>query len=133
MSCCPCGATNLKRKPLVFQACCGRYIDEHEPSLFQGGAVVLMRSRYSAFVLRRTEYLLGTWHSTTRPQELLLDASDRWLGLDVRSHQQNDVSATVDFVARYREASGRAVRLAEVSRFVFEANRWWYVDGALII
>ena len=36
--------------------------------------------------------------------------------------------AEVEFVARYR-VNGRAGRLHERSRFVREANRWYYVDG----
>ena len=88
-----------------------------------------MRSRYSAFVLGRLDYLLATWHSSTRPAELTLDPAAKWLGLEVRSHRIIDADhAEVEFVARYREG-GRAVRLHERSRFVREAGRWCYVDG----
>lgn len=88
-----------------------------------------MRSRYSAFVLGRLDYLLATWHARTRPADLALDASAKWLGLEVRSHSVQDADhAQVEFVARYREG-GRAVRLHERSRFVREAGRWFYLDG----
>jgi SEC-C motif-containing protein len=47
----------------------------------------------------------------------------------VRHHQQQDDShATVEFVARYRIA-GRGQRLRELSRFVRQDGRWYYVDG----
>jgi len=36
--------------------------------------------------------------------------------------------ATVEFVARSK-LSGRAHRLHEISRFVREDGRWYYVDG----
>jgi len=36
--------------------------------------------------------------------------------------------ALVEFVARYK-VNGRAHRLHEVSRFVHENERWFYVDG----
>ncbi|CDS51710.1 UPF0225 protein YchJ [Polaromonas sp. CG9_12] len=89
----------------------------------------LMRSRYSAFVLGRRDYLLATWHASTRPTGLVLDPAAKWLGLDVRSHTVQDADhAEVEFVARYREG-GRAVRLRERSRFVRESGRWFYVDG----
>jgi SEC-C motif-containing protein len=38
----------------------------------------------------------------------------------------------VEFVARCRSfqlAGGRAERLHEISRFVREAGRWYYIDG----
>jgi SEC-C motif-containing protein len=37
--------------------------------------------------------------------------------------------ATVEFVARYK-VGGRAHRLHEVSRFVLEEGRWFYLDGS---
>lgn len=89
----------------------------------------MMRSRYSAFVLGRSDYLLASWHSSTRPPQLALEAGTKWLGLEVREHRLIDGDhAEVAFVARYRE-SGRAVRLQERSRFVREAERWFYLDG----
>lgn len=92
-----------------------------------------MRSRYSAFVGKLADYLLATWHASTRPAELDLAADDsKWLGLDVRRHQPvDDTRATVEFVARYRIA-GRGHRLHEISRFVREDGRWYYVDGDLL-
>lgn len=89
-----------------------------------------MRSRYSAFVLKLDAYLLATWHPSTRPAKLDL-ASDntRWLGLEMKKHSQKSAdSATVEFVARCK-ISGRAHRLHEISRFIREEGRWYYVDG----
>jgi len=90
-----------------------------------------MRSRYSAYVLGLAPYLLATWHASTRPAVLNLadEAGTKWLGLEVKRHQQQDeLHATVEFVARYRIA-GRGQRLHEVSSFVREDGRWYYVDG----
>ena len=90
-----------------------------------------MRSRYSAFVLDRADYLLATWHPSTRPSELTLNDGCKWLGLQVRRHLAVDEDhAQVEFVARLRTA-GRGARIHEVSRFVREAGRWYYVDGDL--
>ena len=44
----------------------------------------LMRSRYTAFVQQRADYLLATWHASTRPAELDFEPGLKWLGLDVR-------------------------------------------------
>jgi SEC-C motif-containing protein len=91
-------------------------------------AEALMRSRYSAYVLKQHDYLLATWHPGTRPPALG-DAPARWLGLEVRRAEQQDTThAVVEFVARYR-VDGRGHRLHEVSRFVREDGRWYYVDG----
>ena len=90
-----------------------------------------MRSRYTAFALRDTTYLLASWHASTRPATLLLDdtPAQKWIGLQIRSHQVLDAGhATVEFLARYR-IGGRAQRLHETSRFVREGEYWFYVDG----
>lgn len=89
-----------------------------------------MRSRYSAFVLDLLEYLLQTWHPSTRPPTLQANPPGlKWLGLNIKQHQQLDARhASVEFVARSR-LHGQANRLHETSRFVFEDGRWYYVDG----
>jgi len=53
----------------------------------------------------------------------------KWLGLEVKRHdQQQPDRAVVEFSARYK-VNGRAHRLHEVSRFVRENGRWFYVEG----
>lgn len=92
-----------------------------------------MRSRYSAYVEKLEPYLLATWHAQTRPTALEPDEGEplKWLGLTVKRHDITDAdSATVEFVARYRIGGGSAVRLHEISRFVREDGRWFYVDGS---
>ncbi len=119
---CPCGSSKK------FAGCCARYLDGGEPA---PTAEALMRSRYTAYTLGREDYLLATWHPTTRPAALGLaeDAPTKWLGLEVKRHvQQDEAHALVEFVARYK-VQGRAHRLHETSRFVREAGRWYYVDG----
>ena len=89
-----------------------------------------MRSRYCAYVRGLEDYLLATWHASTRPAALDLAAGPqpKWLGLEVRARATNGDAATVEFVARCR-VGGRAQRLHEVSRFVREGGRWYYVDA----
>ena len=87
-----------------------------------------MRSRYSAYALRRVLYLRESWHPRTRPMTLELDATE-WLGLQVLgAHTQDADHATVEFVARYREA-GRTHELREHSRFERRRGAWVYVDA----
>ena len=125
---CPCGRLNPRGQVVAFEACCGRYLERHTPA---PDAESLMRSRYSAFVLERSAYLLATWHVSTRPGELPFEPGVKWLGLAVKEHRVIDADhAEVAFVARSRVA-GRGHRLEERSRFVREDGRWWYVDGDL--
>ena len=121
---CPCGL------PARLSACCGRW--HAGPLQLQApDAAALMRSRYSAYVLRLADYLLATWHPASRPASIDFEPGLRWLGLQVLDHRaMHDNHATVAFVARSKLA-GRAQRLAETSRFVREGDRWLYVDGDL--
>ncbi|SCK40861.1 SEC-C motif-containing protein [Variovorax sp. HW608] len=132
---CPCGRRDRNGLLLPYAQCCGRYVDdfEHTPA---PDAESLMRSRYTAFVRERADYLLATWHVSTRPATLDFEPGVKWLGLDVRTHSPRDADhAEVEFVARQRGRSGAAVRLHERSRFVREPdgelNRWYYLDGDL--
>jgi SEC-C motif domain protein len=121
---CPCGSKK------EFSACCARFIDGGEAA---STAEALMRSRYTAYTLLREDYLLATWHASTRPVRLGLaeEVPTKWLGLEVKHHEQQDADhAIVEFVARYK-VNGRAHRLHEVSRFVREEGSWFYVDGAI--
>ena len=128
---CPCGRTDAKRRPLAYGACCGAFVN-HFDATPAPNAEALMRSRYSAFVHERADYLLATWHPSTRPASLDFDAGAKWLGLEVREHHMTgDHTAEVTFVARYRLPSG-AVRMHERSRFVREDGRWFYVDGDVL-
>lgn len=128
---CPCGRTDRRDKPIAFSLCCGRYLDDFDRTPAPD-AESLMRSRYSAFVLERGEYLLATWHESKRPASIEFEPGVKWLGLDVRARSVLDAyHAEVEFVARQRGPSGTATRLHERSRFVREDGRWYYVDGDL--
>ena len=128
---CPCGREGRPGQPLPLADCCGRYLDHFERCPAPD-AEQLMRSRYSAFALQRADYLLATWHASTRPPALDFEPGARWLGLELRRHQvtgpASGAAAEVEFVARYR-VGGKAVRLHETSRFVRDGGRWFYVDG----
>lgn len=121
---CPCNPAR------GYADCCGRFHDG-EPA---PDAEALMRSRYSAYARGLEDYLLATWHPTTRPAELALDdapgARLRWLGLEVLEHHRDDAEhARVRFVARFKVGGQSAQRLRELSRFVREDARWFYLDG----
>ena len=118
---CPCGKG-------LYKTCCGRF---HEGLALASNAEELMRSRYSAFVLKNESYLLSTWHPSTRPQEPLFNEdSTQWMGLTVKHFNEasDQLSATVEFVAIYK-INGKAHRLHEISDFVYQDKQWLYVDG----
>ena len=116
---CPCGG------PSPFSACCGRYLDGGQrPET----AEALMRSRYVAYVRQQADYLLRTWHPSTRPARLDFTEPGHWLGLQVRRVTAGgplDEQGTVEFVARYK-VGGKAHRLHEISQFVRENGQWFY-------
>jgi SEC-C motif-containing protein len=118
---CPCGKGR-------YETCCGRF---HEGKELPGNAEDLMRSRYSAFVLKNEPYLISTWHPSTKPQEPLFNEDlTQWVGLTVKQfiEASDHLSAIVEFVAIYK-INGKAHRLQEMSSFVCEDKQWLYVDG----
>ena len=119
---CPCG-TNLS-----YAACC-------QPSIELGQqpptAEALMRSRYTAFTLKNAVYLLSSWHSSTSPKELDLEISPTWCNLEIlatKEGSENDTQGIVEFKATYM-GQGKSGTLHEVSRFIHEEGRWFYVAG----
>lgn len=119
---CPCGTGN----PLG--ECCGKYINGQVST---PTAETLMRSRYTAFTLLDTEYLIRTWHPDHRPATLELDPQQRWTGLEILHTERGslfDSEGVVEFNARYSFGSERGI-LHERSRFLRITNQWLYVDG----
>jgi SEC-C motif domain protein len=118
---CPCGLGD------DYDACCGR--------LHAGAAAptaeALMRARYSAFAVGDLGYLLGTYHSSSRPEVFSLEPSIEWTRLAVLATQDGglfDAEGTVQFRAVYVRDGKRGVH-AETSRFAREDGRWTYVGA----
>jgi SEC-C motif-containing protein len=123
-SLCVCGSG------IELESCCLPYLERAADA---PSAQALMRSRYSAYTLGRTDYLLHTWHPDTRPAQLQLDAKVRWLGLKIKhsnAGQPGEREGTVEFIARFKIGS-RADRIHEISRFEFANNGWLYIDGVI--
>jgi SEC-C motif-containing protein len=124
---CPCGTGES------FGACCGRYLVGLGHGEAAPTAEALMRSRYTAFAVGDVQHLLQTWHASTRPGHLDLDPGLKWLHLSIDSTSEGGPfhdRGVVEFTAVYRSAAGRGEQ-HEVSRFVRERGRWYYVDGAV--
>jgi SEC-C motif-containing protein len=118
---CPCGLGD------DYDACCGR--------LHAGAAAptaeALMRARYSAFAVGDLAYLVGTYHSSSRPEVFSLEPSIEWTRLAVLATEDGglfDAEGTVQFRAVYVRDGKRGVH-AETSRFAREDGRWTYVGA----
>src|SRR4051812_45607981 len=121
---CPCGSGEL------YDECCGPAHDGRPVAT----AEALMRSRYSAFALGLAPYLLASWHSSTRPADLDLDAGTSWRRLqivDTVAGGGDDADGVVEFRAAYRTSDGAGL-LHERSRFVREGGRWRYLAGDVL-
>ena len=127
-----CACRVLDAAKLSYENCCKPLHDGREDgSVLPETAEQLMRSRYSAFVLGLERYLLATWHESTRPKELGLDAQLRWRGLEIISTRAGGATASrgvVEFAAHYRDGRHEAQQ-HEVSTFVKQDGAWYYLDA----
>ena len=92
----------------------------------------LMRSRYTAYALRDSEYILKTWHPSTRPKNMDLSKADIiWEKLEIISSEKggdSDIEGEVLFKAFYNHL-GRKYCIQESSKFVKEKGIWLYLLG----
>ncbi len=121
---CPCGAG------VAYANHCKQLHDEGFAGL-TATAEDTMRSRYSAYVTQNADYLLATWHESTRPASIDFTDPVEWHGLtieDVDGGTGLTSSGEVEFRARFRRGDAH-LELHERSSFVREQGRWYYVDG----
>jgi SEC-C motif domain protein len=129
---CPCRSKEPISK--TYGQCCALWHEglQMSPKRHAPTPEALMRSRYSAYALQLGGYLLATWYGESSPGDIDFPPT-KWLGLEVKSSAASGDVGVVEFVARYRDSTGRAGRLHEISRFVREgvgdAARWLYIDG----
>ena len=124
---CACGSREF------YENCCKAY---HKGVKMAPTALVLMRSRYSAFVYGEIDYLVETTFPTRRTDDLKDDfhlayGSVRWIGLEIMSTSQgksSDKVGKVEFKASYFE-DGHIKIHYEHSRFRRKKGKWYYVDG----
>ncbi|WP_068402807.1 YchJ family protein [Kribbia dieselivorans] len=126
---CPCGSG------ATLEQCCGPIIDGTRAA---ATAEELMRSRYSAFAVLRTDpgahaHLLRSHHPRTRPESVRAVPGLEWSGLEVvetTGGHMGDETGTVTFRAHWRATiDGRTGVQTEQSRFERRGGRWVYTDG----
>lgn len=115
---CACGSQ------VSYEHCCQPYHQgEKAPT-----PEALMRSRFTAFVLKLEDYLRLSWHISTQPQELDLSNSPDWVSLRILDSGEKGASGFVHFQAIHRIDSGWGY-LQEESEFIKENERWYYLTG----
>lgn len=91
-----------------------------------------MRSRFDAFRDANVDWLLASWHPSTRPKSLDLADNPTWRGLqivEVVDGAPDDETGVVEFRATYVVGPGDVRVHSERSRFVRERGRWYYLDA----
>lgn len=122
---CPCQSN------LLYQDCCQLY---HQQQKYPSQADQLMRSRYTAYVLKNIDYIVKT---TAPSQQALLDYQalkqwadqTKWQGLEIIQHQPNltKIHSMVEFKAFFAGKDQTEVH-HEKSLFVNIDSIWYFVD-----
>lgn len=122
---CPCG------NPLSYQDCCGKYIEKNE---LPPTPEALMRSRYTAYVLKNVKYIISTMRGKALKKfnkHSTQDWSDdvKWEKLTVLSTEMKAPRlGIVTFEAHYN-VKGVAGCIYEKSEFQKIGPQWFYVNG----
>lgn len=111
----------------MFSECCEPFLQK---TIFPYTPEQLMRSRYSAYVLKDADYLMATTHISERKhyakaEILKWSQSNTWIKLEVLKSHDN----IVEFKAYYLDESLKAKVHHEQSTFKQENTIWYYVDG----
>ena len=122
MADCPCGSGS------AFDACCAPFLSgDAVPET----AEQLLRSRYTAFTRKNTDYVLNTTHPD-QVKKLDIEAvaawaeNATWKALEiyrVDKGAKGDDEAWIDFIARYDE-EGEEIEHSERAHFVKHEGRW---------
>ena len=123
---CFCGSTKS------YDQCCKPF---HEGKAVPDTPEKLMRSRYSAYVAGKIQYIADTNDASGR-DDFDFEAAEawskqsEWLGLEIVAAQGNEV----EFRARFK-SNGKETVHHEVSLFRFDEGekRWYYLDGKEIL
>ena len=121
---CPCQSNKS------YEDCCGSF---HTHAQFPETAEQLMRSRYTAYVLKNVPYIVDT---TVPSQQALLNVqaiqawaeNTQWLGLQIlKTETLSKFQSAVEFHAVFQGEEGEQTH-HERSIFVKIDGRWYFVD-----
>lgn len=135
MSLCPC--RSMDQNKLNYDVCCAPYVEGKKKA---PTAVALMRSRYSAYVIKNIDYIDQTHipieNEVFNKEEALKWAdSSEWVGLEIKKTQKgemNDNTGVVEFIAHYKDkASGTELNHHETSLFQKKDGEWKFKEGQI--
>lgn len=130
----------IKRCPCCsgksYEECCAPYHRGKEAE----DALILMRSRYSAYALHHVDYVIRTTHPKNphyqqnvkkwKAELLQFVANFEFCGLEVIHFSSNQESAQVIFIA-YLKLSQHDKTFTEKSCFEKKGGRWLYLCGEI--
>jgi SEC-C motif domain protein len=118
---------------IEYNQCCGLF---HSGDKLPTTAEALMRSRFTAYALDKTQYVQDTWDASTRPKPEkthFVEENIDWQSLEIIDTKKggiNDNKGVVEFKAYYLN-NGEAYMLHEISRFAKTNGRWFYLGGVV--
>ncbi len=124
MTPCPCGSGK------DLSQCCGPIVDGE---VLAPTAEALMRSRYSAYALKKLDHLKNSLIPSDQAQHdpegvRQWAESATWLGLTVHSASDDGKTGSVEFTAAY-EVDGARQEHRESAVFKRLDGRWYYAGG----
>jgi len=122
---CPCTSGKL------FKECCSPVLSDHS---LAATPEMLMRSRYTAFAIEDSAFLLRSWDISTRPRSINFEKNIVWLQLIIEAAPQpepNDDSGFVVFKASFIQ-NDTVFEMKEKSFFIRKKCLWFYLNGELI-
>ena len=129
---CPCGSL------IKYKKCCKPF---HENIKTPINALELMKSRYCAYAIEKSEYIILTTHQNNRDFNTdtkvwnndILDFSrnTKFEKLEILEFIDGQTESFVTFKANITQ-NKQDISFIEKSRFVKENGKWQYIDGEFI-
>ncbi len=110
-----------------FENCCQKFILKKENL---STCEELMRSRYSAYKLKNIDYLIETTLPSfrkhySRKSILNWAESVEFIRLEIIESSENEVKFCANYLNEFKQLNEHK----EHSRFKFENEKWYYLDG----
>ena len=121
----------------TFEQCCKPIIDRIQPA---PTAQALMRSRYSAYAIIASQYLIDSTHISQRANYSKTDIKawakeSHWQKLEIiecKNGLSADAVGEIEFKAYYKDSKNILRIHHEKSVFKKESGDWFYVSGTII-
>ncbi len=132
---CPCRLKDSVQKQ--YSECCEPFVTGKKPA---DTAEAMMRSRYTAYVVKNIDYIDQTQTSEKgeefdKAEALKWAESSEWMGLEIVKTQRgtsDDKDGIVEFIAHYKDkASGHELAHHEVSLFQKSSGGWKFKEGQI--